>query len=798
MRSRDSMTFGTPRQFRRIAYLGTIIYAVVLGVTLWYAAPKMAVARILGWTVRLDHEHFVIASASSPTGLKSGDIVVAVNGREIGKFSPNYWLHGYPLKQPYTMAIRRAGTVQQLSLRIGRRIDWNRAAPSIVDLFCSLVFFLMSAVIVWKRPDAEVVRRLSLAGFLAALFFLFGIGENLNIMGWPTPPTWALWAIDPWDYVVAYWFLSVFPKPVPESRFWRTWWKVLIAVAVLDWLLLLPANLSWLNLRSAWAIEWMPLWLRIQPFGMRANAIAETILIASLPAILARNYLSLKAPADRIRLRWVLAAFGTTAAVISFGGLRVLWAPVSFILLEYRNAAAVLIPVALAWSIIKHQLLDISLVVRRSLQYFLARRTLEVLMVTPLVAIAVRAALNPGLTVRDVIHPAALYGGMLVFGGVGILTRRRSLAALDRRFFRAAWDQEQILGGLLEAIRQELSFRTTVQLAREKIVEALHPDALEVIYRPSRYSPLQTIDGAIIPNNFELFRAMECQGVLRADGQRFALLPAEEKDWMRQHRATLMIAMPAREGSIAGMLLLGDKKSDQPWTAAEVKLLQAIAAHIGLAYENELLALERLEAVSAERNRLARELHDTLAQGFAGISLHLASAQTDLHVDPNAAEHHLQQARLLARSSLAEARRSVYDLRVSARLTCDLVPKLQELAGRLSSPGSMLVRVEAPGAIPLPESLSANLFRIAQESITNAMKHSGATEIAVLLDCDQRDIRLSVRDNGRGFDPCVRRPGGYGLMGIEERAAEMKAKVDVRSRRGEGTEVIAIVQYAEA
>lgn len=233
-----------------------------------------------------------------------------------------------------------------------------------------------------------------------------------------------------------------------------------------------------------------------------------------------------------------------------------------------------------------------------------------------------------------------------------------------------------------------------------------------------------------------------------------------------------------------------------PWRTGETNCLRAVAVHIGLVRENELLARERLEAISAERNRLARELHDTVAQDLAAISLHLASARRDLYDAPADAEHHLQQAGKLARSSLAEARRSIDDLRASPRLTSDLVPQLRLVAEQLSSRANVEVEIETYGEAPLPENVSANLLRIAQESLNNALKHSGASRIAVRVEFEPTGVRLSVRDNGCGFDPAGPRTGGYGLIGIEERAAEINGKIEVNSRSGEGTEVLARANYA--
>jgi signal transduction histidine kinase len=136
---------------------------------------------------------------------------------------------------------------------------------------------------------------------------------------------------------------------------------------------------------------------------------------------------------------------------------------------------------------------------------------------------------------------------------------------------------------------------------------------------------------------------------------------------------------------IRGLLILGPKKSQEPYTGAERKLLESIAAQLSVAHENCWLTNERVSAVLAERNRMARELHDNLAQGFAGISLHLQSAAKTIGQAPHTtALKHIEQARALTRESIAEARRSVHELRSTSQVSNDLIGMLRELAAKLS------------------------------------------------------------------------------------------------------------------
>jgi len=196
-------------------------------------------------------------------------------------------------------------------------------------------------------------------------------------------------------------------------------------------------------------------------------------------------------------------------------------------------------------------------------------------------------------------------------------------------------------------------------------------------------------------------------------------------------------------------------------------------------------------AVIAERNRIAREIHDTLAQGFVGISAQLETAARTFFSAPTTAIKHLDQARLLVRSSLGEARRSVLDLRSQALESGDLASALSEVARNLSANTQIELCV---GAAPrrLSPQVENNLFRIGQEALTNSVKHAGAAHIRLELDFEPSSVRLKVRDDGRGFD--VNRQlatggGRLGLLGMRERVGQIGGELKIFSEPGAGTEI---------
>jgi signal transduction histidine kinase len=199
----------------------------------------------------------------------------------------------------------------------------------------------------------------------------------------------------------------------------------------------------------------------------------------------------------------------------------------------------------------------------------------------------------------------------------------------------------------------------------------------------------------------------------------------------------------------------------------------------------------KFQAVLTERTRLAQELHDTLEQTLTGIALQMDTAAKVMAREPAAANRHFELARDLVAQGQTEVRRSVWDLRSRALEHFDLPSALRESSKQLTEGTSIQVEVTAKGRVrPLPETIEDNLLRIALESLTNVLKHSGATAATIQLDYSPCNIFLQVEDNGKGFavESCAGpRDGHFGLLGIKERAKRLGGQASVASTDGQGT-----------
>ncbi|GHF52536.1 two-component sensor histidine kinase [Streptomyces mashuensis] len=204
----------------------------------------------------------------------------------------------------------------------------------------------------------------------------------------------------------------------------------------------------------------------------------------------------------------------------------------------------------------------------------------------------------------------------------------------------------------------------------------------------------------------------------------------------------------------------------------------------------QLAELSHRAGVSAERERLAREIHDTLAQGLTSIISLLQAAESQVESAPAQALRHLGLAGRVARDSLVEAREFVVELTPPALRESSLVQAVRRQADGLAAETGLAVRctVEGPER-PLPMAVSVVLLRSVQESLANVRKHAkGATEVAVGLHFDDGTVRLVVRDDGPGFD-ADGGTAGYGLPGMRARAEEVRGRAVVSSRPGHGTTI---------
>ncbi len=210
--------------------------------------------------------------------------------------------------------------------------------------------------------------------------------------------------------------------------------------------------------------------------------------------------------------------------------------------------------------------------------------------------------------------------------------------------------------------------------------------------------------------------------------------------------------------------------------------------------QDELAAAERREGVLAERQRLAREIHDTLAQGFTSIVMHLEAADQALPGDEAAVRRHLDFARRTARESLEQARRVVQDLQPQQLDQVTLPEAIQRVAAAWAEETGIKAEVAITGdSRPLPPELEVTLLRTAQESLANIRRHAAAHQAALTLSYMPDLVVLDVQDDGVGVGrlPTAAGPeGGFGLQAMRERVTQLGGTLLIESAPGEGTTLV--------
>ena len=784
------------RSFRKWFWTGTAFYVCVLGVWGAWVLPHLSRERVLGFDGAIRSGRFVFSRADSPE-IQAGDELVAVEGdtRFGGILPPETRLSGLQPGESYSVRVRRGDRIFDVALTVRERRNYDWVPLEVLYFVLSVSLFALGTLAGWIRPHSETARWAWLAGIVGASSAVLGLPllpfQSIpHELGWTDPWYSRILLIAPYLLpVAAYRFFEKFPSPLPESRRWRNVRWGLYSVVALHVAGRAPLIvISGLQGALRYAIG-PALWA--DSLDKAASKFAMVLLNLALLAVLVRSWRARDAE-ERMQLAWPIGALALVrfvepvCAALRWAGHLTVAQQLTFSAIPMLS-----VPPALFYGFQKHNLMGIQLVVRRTLQYLLARRSLNALLLMPVVVIAVRALLYPDAPVRDLARPAWAFGLLSSVALIGLACRQRMLDWLDRRFFREASDADRMLRQLLREAGRAQPFSELLGMVGAHLDRALHPEELHLLFRPRRGQPLAE-DGVLAPD-WAIVRQLRGGKMLEWPPHGGSALPPGEIRWLESCGAALLVPVIAEGPVLSGVIVLGERKSHLPYSEQDRHMLEALAAQLALAHQNDLLAAERTEAVTGERSRIARELHDTLAQGFAGINMHLECGKRLMETDIGQARLHVEQAGVLARDSLAEARRSVHDLRTTE---IELVAMLHTLVAQFAGVFALEIDARMHGAVRMPPEVTQTLFRIAQECVTNSIKHSGASRADIRVELWPERVELEVRDEGRGFASSVDPPTGWGLAGMKERARHILADLDISSEPGKGTRIRVAVRLA--
>jgi eukaryotic-like serine/threonine-protein kinase len=558
-----------------------VLLAAILALGLYSLAAVTLVrhggaARSFGWTAAPESGSWLITSAD-PAGpaadlLHVGDRLVSLDGdARLGQHGPRYFRRWLPIGRSYTLRVEREGQEVEHTLTIvpGERTLGRR----LILLATSLVWCVVGLFIGYARPGDTAARIAFAAATTTAVVYL-----HLGVVPGIMPD----WTFQPLHMVLGYHFFFHFPGGLRRGRFARVVLWLFYVWGLTAWGLRQSVNWAYLTGgpggAAAWAAEQQTL---LRQLGI-ANGFVVLPLVIGTVALAWSAYRSLPDPDQRRRIRWIaFAAVAGLSPLLLWGVLEVinrlaspapspvppnLWLTVDVA----TNAGTALIPIGVAYAVVKHRVLDIVVVVRRTVRYLLAKRALQSLLALPAAALLVTLVTQRHQTIAQVVSESTAYLWLMGAAALSLRYRQPLGRWLDRRFFREQYDREQVLMGLLADLRQLSDPDDVVHLVRAQVEYAFHPYALRLWFDGERDPPPEPLLEAMVREGPDP-DAPITESPLLPEGIRLAipLIQSDER--------------------LAGVLMLGEKRSEEPYSPQDLSLLAAIAKQAGVVRENLLL-----------------------------------------------------------------------------------------------------------------------------------------------------------------------------------------------------------------
>ena len=630
------------------------VYAGYFAFTVYAVARYYGVEKAPGWEAQTDGRIWYVSNVDDEgpaAGLiQRRDRLLAINGDERSAVEGLLVWSFVEGGRNYRVDLERNG--ERVSFELPLRVVSGQRLTPILGLV-GLAFFICGAALALMRPYDPQVR---LAGaFLMSVGFAT-LYQPLQatypfLVGWERIVHYGVIPLCLWTLPLNYHFFSRFPEGKSPGSLWRgIQWLVYAIFVLLMW----PAWLIiYLNHGISESVTGFILahpllftgccyvinsWL----FPYLSMCFLLTLIV------IVRNYHHLRDRDSRRRIRWVVA--GVIIALVPFVGLTLafnvaewirpqtywLYYPLSFLTM-------LCIPGSIAAAVWKEQLFDIRVLVRRGLQYLFAHAALRILLALPIALLAISILSNPNRTVAQILTQGSGWLNIVLIGGIAATLRwRRPVQTwLDRRFFREDYQQEQVLLHLIDEVRQRDSLAEISQLVGARLDSVLHPTSLHIFYRergdsdfvslgsvntsqqepvPTPQSTLQilsaqqtlarlTSETATQPRLSQqqaLIRMLEGSKAIRDFPSDFTELPENERVWVENLNVRLIVPITGTRDRLVGVLLLGLRMSDEPYSATDRRLLEGIAAQIGLVYENQHLRERVRQEADVRRDVLGR------------------------------------------------------------------------------------------------------------------------------------------------------------------------------------------------
>ena len=622
---------GMPRwsPFVWLVLLLCAVYASLFGwvalVTVrYYGAVKApgwhARARDDGWFVSL-----VEADGAAAGRIAVGDRLVALDGDERAAVLGTLLFDNVPGGHSYRVDLERHG--RPVSVELPLPLVRGQLLWPLFQLV-GLAFFVCGAALALLRPADPQVRLVGgtlMAVAFSTLLEAEDLARRFLTSELDRVVQLAIVALSLFTFPMAFHFFSRFPTWTSPGRLWRGLQWLLYALLVVVFLPAWIINYAGYDVTedvSRFLVSHPMLFLTASQVSARAVfAYIGTCLLLAV-VVVARNYRRLPNPDNRRRIRLVVAGLITACVpfiVVYVFAYRVFasidetafrfWYPVTFI-------SMLCIPASIATAVWKDQLFDVRVLVRSGLQYLFARAALRTLLALPIVVLAFSIFAHPNRTIVQILTQGSGWINVALIGAIAwaLQSRQRLQTSLDRRFFREAYEQEQVLMHLIDEVRRRDSLGEVATLVSARVDAVLHPASLHIFYRAQErsdhfdgHSSSGMVTGAQLSAQQSLLRLLDGDKTIRDVPVGVAgALPVEEQEWLAKLGVRLIVPIAGTRDRLVGVLLLGERKSEEPYSTTDRHLLQGLAVQIGLVYENQHLQERiRLDA-DVRRDVLAR------------------------------------------------------------------------------------------------------------------------------------------------------------------------------------------------
>jgi eukaryotic-like serine/threonine-protein kinase len=591
-----------------VIVLGCFLFA--LSIMIRYPA----VSTTSGWSFDPTSQGWLVTSVARPGPaagvLEAGDSILEVNGKT------NWWAEmlAVPPGGRYSLRVSRHGQTHDLVLT-------NEIVPNprwfggdLAYLIVSLTYFLTAVVVTVMQPGPRITRLAwgALAGEAVTLLCMllrpfsdFLQGGDLAFFSW-------MQLVDGPHLAVSFHFYS---RVFRRGRNGKAW-------TLLIWLFYVWATACAVCRRLLFDRFPFPPAVTLfwsHPLLWHVADVLESkfYLVApfSVCVAVAYSYVGARGLEDRRRARWV--AVGSLAGILPYMVLR--WASTLGLTGAdysgvYGVVPAALIPIATGYAILKHRLFDIHVVLRTGVQYLVARNFLRFVLALPALALVYSLVTNANRTVRDVVLHNSIFISLVVLVAVVLKFRERLGRWLDRRFFREHYQQERILLALIESLRTLHSAPEMGERVVTELTAALHPESVHFFY----YSPEDhafvkgfgtdpRADGVKIPEGSALPVLLEkSDNPVSLESLPVSGVPLMSWAWLYTLRIDLIVPLNRADGSPAGFLLLGRKKSEEPYSPTDRNLLLGLGRQMAVVYENLMLQERLLRQQRANERMRAR------------------------------------------------------------------------------------------------------------------------------------------------------------------------------------------------